>query len=98
MWCYMFFIHARPFLGSIALGDAYFGEGVGIIYFDELECTGTEPSLANCTHNGVAVTDCFHNEDASVLCQGMALSATCTLLNFAIGKVKNMCVALGIFY
>lgn len=64
-------VHALLFIGSVALGDAFFGEGVGVIYFDDLECTGAEPSLGNCSHSGIAYTNCFHDEDASVLCQGM---------------------------
>ena len=69
---YDFSLVHGPFLGSVALGDAYFGEGVGIIYFDELECTGTEGTLANCTHDGISLTNCYHDEDAGVLCQGTA--------------------------
>ena len=73
--------HALPFLGSVALGDAYFGEGVGIIYFDELDCTGTEASLGDCVHSGIAFTDCLHTEDAGVLCQGMTCQLHCVNSN-----------------
>ena len=64
-------------IGSVALGDSYFGQGVGIIFFDELDCVGTEDSLASCTHDGIAASNCFHDEDAGVLCQGMVYQLLC---------------------
>lgn len=35
---------------------------------DEVECTGTEPSLANCTSLGWLKSNCRHNQDAGVVC------------------------------
>ena len=40
---------------------------------DDLACAGTEPTLFQCTHSGVNVSNCVHAEDASAVCQGTLL-------------------------
>lgn len=56
--------------GAVGLHGGYFGEGVGLIFLDNLECLGNESSLFDCEHEGIRQSNCFHNEDVSVLCQG----------------------------
>ena len=51
-----------------ALSNAYFGEGSGPIWLDDVSCTGSESELLECYHNGIANHDCSHFEDASVRC------------------------------
>ena len=58
-----------------ALGEAYFSEGNGPIHYDEVACTGTEARLADCAHNGVGIHNCYHSEDAGVVCSGELYSA-----------------------
>ena len=55
---------------SVALTDAFFGSGLTAIHLDELECNGTERRLADCQHSGVGNHNCFHSEDAGVICIG----------------------------
>ncbi|XP_067883456.1 scavenger receptor cysteine-rich type 1 protein M130-like isoform X1 [Heterodontus francisci] len=57
--------HAR-----LAPGGAMFFQGDGVIWLDEVKCTGSESSLADCPPSSRAQTDCDHKEDASVICSG----------------------------
>ena len=53
--------------GAQALGEAAFGEGVGLIHLDDLMCDGTETSLFECTFN--PTHNCAHTEDVGVNCK-----------------------------
>lgn len=51
-----------------ALGRAAFGPGTGPVMLDEVQCSGTEPSLANCSSLGWLQSRCGHSQDAGVVC------------------------------
>ena len=52
--------------------SAYFGQGSGPIWLDNIECIGNESTLVSCGHLGVNITrSCSHSEDAGVRCYGI---------------------------
>ena len=63
----MFFL--MPALPEVITG-VFFGGGASFqsIHLDALRCTGTEPNLLNCTHNGIGEHDCQHTEDVGIIC------------------------------
>ncbi|MGH0154150.1 UNVERIFIED_CONTAM: hypothetical protein FKN15_060955 [Acipenser sinensis] len=53
-----------------SVGEAEFGEGVGTIWLDEVNCRGSELHLWDCRHSLLGDSDCKHKEDAGVTCAG----------------------------
>ncbi|XP_044287233.1 lysyl oxidase homolog 4 [Varanus komodoensis] len=71
--------------------SAKYGPGDGPIWLDNMRCSGTESSLAECESNGWGVTDCNHNEDASVECTGRRLTnPAATRIQFQGSKVEEV--------
>ena len=48
----------------------YFGPGSSSLHIllDDVDCTGEEKSIADCSHSDWLVHDCVHAEDAGVTC------------------------------
>jgi len=51
-----------------AIPRAYYGQGSGLIWLDEVTCSGSETFIGDCAHNEWGVNDCSHGEDVSVDC------------------------------
>jgi len=49
------------------IGNRY-GVGNGTIWLDNVQCDGTETSIADCQHSGWGSHSCGHGEDVSVSC------------------------------
>ena len=54
--------------GGEALQEHDFGSGIGKIWLDDVQCTGSEHTLMSCTANPWGENNCEHNEDAGVIC------------------------------
>ena len=52
--------------------QANFGEGSGKTWLDNVQCSGTESSITQCSHNGFGNENCDASEDAGVVCSGTA--------------------------
>ena len=61
--------------GPEAHGQAYFGQGQGDIYLENVQCNGSESSLEDCPASDLGLYDCHHSEDAGIKCQSMSLYA-----------------------
>ncbi|XP_022339785.2 uncharacterized protein LOC111134740 [Crassostrea virginica] len=54
--------------GGTAKGSAYYGQGSGSIWLDDVNCSGSEQSIYSCTHPTIGAHNCNHGEDAGVIC------------------------------
>ena len=55
-----------------APGGAYYGEGTGTIWMDNVHCTAQDDALEDCRFNGWGNHNCRHSKDAGVRCGGTA--------------------------
>ncbi|KAM6226177.1 scavenger receptor cysteine-rich domain-containing protein DMBT1-like [Porphyrio hochstetteri] len=59
-----------------AYSAAHFGQGLGPIWLDNVQCSGAEAALSQCLARPWGVSNCGHGEDASVVCTAPAGTAS----------------------
>ena len=64
---------------SAAVRSAGFGEGIGNIWMDEVNCVGHERRLIDCNHLGLGKHKCDHSKDAGVICIPGNYKMPCTI-------------------
>ncbi|KAJ8042165.1 Low-density lipoprotein receptor-related protein 4 [Holothuria leucospilota] len=75
------------FTNAIAsYSNAFFGQGSGQIWMDNVQCNGLESSLSECMHNGFGIHNCGHHEDAGVACGDQTCGGT---LNGLMGEIAS---------
>lgn len=48
--------------------DAFFGEGTGLVWMEDVKCTGSESSVRICPTKAFGTSTCSHAKDAGVIC------------------------------
>uniref|UniRef100_UPI00398F13BB scavenger receptor cysteine-rich domain-containing protein DMBT1-like n=1 Tax=Pristiophorus japonicus TaxID=55135 RepID=UPI00398F13BB len=71
-----------------ATRGAYYGEGTGHIWLDDVRCNGTEPALDQCSANPSVVNNCTHSKDAGVTCSGPVPIRLVNGTNMCSGRVE----------
>ena len=61
--------------GAIAITT--FAAGTGSIFLDDVQCSGSELRLIDCSHSGIGTQSCLHSQDAGVRCQIREFSCNC---------------------
>ena len=59
---------------AVAFSYAHFGAGSGPIHLNNVDCSGSETNLINCSQNSLFYCHSGHSADAGVRCQGRKFS------------------------
>ena len=59
---------------AVAFSHAHFGAGSGPIHLNNVDCSGSETNLINCSQNSLFHCNSGHSADAGVRCQGRQFS------------------------
>ena len=71
--------------------NAYYGEGSGQIWLDNVICVGTELTIGSCLHSGWGVHNCDHDDDVGIKCTPSGIVISTSLKDYI---VDHMAVSL----
>ena len=71
----------------MAFPAAVFGQGSGEIVLADVECSGEESSLDDCSKNLQGINTCTHNQDAGARCMGIIKVSITSLFIYLHGKL-----------
>ena len=54
-----------------AFRNAFFGQGTGPIFLDDVQCSSSSNQLLECFSSPILTHNCLHTEDAGVECEGI---------------------------
>ncbi|CAI8032257.1 Deleted in malignant brain tumors 1 protein, partial [Geodia barretti] len=77
---------------SIAVGDAAFGPGEGLVLIRSMQCNGSESALLNCRYSTPSPFSFFcrsHSSDASVVCHDPTFRCNSTEVRLGGGATPN---------
>ncbi|XP_045211817.2 uncharacterized protein LOC123563207 [Mercenaria mercenaria] len=57
-----------PREGAVAYANAYFGQGAGTSWLNNLGCDGQELSIIDCRHTSLVYTNCSRKNDVGIRC------------------------------
>ena len=57
-----------PYGEAQAKTNAFFGQGSGPIWLDDVDCSYYDYRFSNCDHSGWGVENCNHQDDVGVIC------------------------------
>ena len=66
----------------------------GIIWVRNVACSGTEKSIADCSHGGWGWTTCWHNTDVGVTCKPGKLLRRVSFRSFVFFVSYYICVVI----
>ena len=94
--------HARTrTIPSCVLSDgtarmrAFFGQGTGPLYLDNVQCLGTEEHILDCPSSASGLRFCAHFEDAGVQCAGILPLLCVCLYNVYVRRKVRIRTILG---
>jgi len=65
------------FSGGQAFANAYFGEGNGSIFLDNVQCSPNNTDILQCHSNPIGSHNCTQSNDAGVRCEGKQHKLIC---------------------